>query len=138
MLHTYLIGAKHEDPRIRSSSLSNLGEACIYLKFNIEGHWLQEILVCVLALLKTDKDLEVRRCAVMVITLLFRGIGNDLLKVLEKEIKSLYIQLKIVYSTEADDVLRLHSQLALEEINVVMKELLLTKLPLKKEIRILQ
>lgn len=43
LLHTYLIGAKHEDPQIRSSSLSNLGEACMHLKFNLSGHWLQEV-----------------------------------------------------------------------------------------------
>lgn len=137
LLHNYLTGAKHEDPQIRSSSLSNLGEACMYLKFNINGHWLQEILMCVHALLKTDKDLEVRRCAVMVITLLLRGIGRDLFQILEKEIKDIYSQLKIVYTTESDDVLRLHSQLALEEINTIMRELLTVQLPLTKEIRIL-
>lgn len=48
------------------------------------------------------------------------------------------MQLKIVYTTEPDDVLRLHSQLALEEINNIMKELLCAKAPLTKEIRILQ
>lgn len=137
LLHTYLIGAKHEDARIRSSSLSNLGEACMHLKFNLSGHWLQEILMCVQSLLKTDRDLEVRRCAVMVITLLLRGLGRDIFQILENEIKDIYSHLKIVYATESDEVLRLHSQLALEEINTIMKELLTAQLPLTKEIRIL-
>ncbi|XP_054714685.1 transport and Golgi organization protein 6 homolog [Uloborus diversus] len=137
LLHAYLVGAKSADPNVRSSSLSNLGEACFHLKFNIEGHWLQEILVCVQSLLITDRDLEVRRCAVMVIYLLLRGVGKDILQVLESNIKGIYMQLKVIYCTADDDVLRLHSQMALEEINSIMRHILTAKLPLLKEIRIL-
>ncbi|KAG8180903.1 hypothetical protein JTE90_020134 [Oedothorax gibbosus] len=138
LLHTFLIGTKRDDPQIRSSSLSDLGEVCMLLKCNINGHWLQEILICVTSFLKTDPDIEVRKCSVMVIHLLLKGVGKDMIKVLENEIKTIYMQLKIVYTTETDDVLRLHAQLALEEINTIMKELLCAKVPLAKEIRILQ
>ncbi|GBN46071.1 Transport and Golgi organization protein 6 [Araneus ventricosus] len=79
LLHAYLVGTKRDDPQIRSSSLSNLGQACMCLKFQISNHWLQEILNSVLTFLKTDPDLEVRRCAVMVIYLLLKGLDKDVL-----------------------------------------------------------
>ncbi|GFY42337.1 transport and Golgi organization protein 6 homolog [Trichonephila inaurata madagascariensis] len=139
LLHSCLVGTKRDDPQIRSSSLSNLGQACMCLKFNISGHWLQEILICVMSFLKTDPDIEVRRCAVMVIYLLLKGVGKNMLEMLDKEIKTIYTQLKIVYNGETDDVLRQHSQLALEEINAILKDMF-TPEPssLTKEIRILQ
>lgn len=40
-----------------------------------------KILMCVRSLLRTDKDLEVRRCAVMVISLLLQGVGKDIFQV---------------------------------------------------------
>ncbi|GFT37705.1 transport and Golgi organization protein 6 homolog [Nephila pilipes] len=137
LLHACLVGTKRDDPQIRSSSLSNLGQACMCLKFNIFGHWLQEILICVLSFLN-DPDLEVRRCAVMVIYLLLKGVGKDMLEMLDKEIKTIYTQLKIVYNGETDDVLRQHSQLALEEINAIMLNMLTQRTSMTKEIHILQ
>lgn len=67
----------------------------------------------------------------------FMLISHSSFQILENEIKDIYSHLKIVYATESDEVLRLHSQLALEEINSIMKELLSAQLPLTKEIRIL-
>lgn len=67
--------------------------------------------------------------------ILFTSI--NFFQILEGEIKDIYSHLKIIYATESDDVLRLHSQLALEEINTIMKELLTVQTPLTKEIRIL-
>lgn len=138
LLHACLVGTKRDDPQIRSSSLSNLGQACMCMKFNISGHWLQEILICVMSFLKNDPDLEVRRCAVMVIYLLLKGIGKNMLEMLDKEIKTIYTQLKIIYNGETDDVLRQHSQLALEEINAIIMDMFTPQASLRKEIRILQ
>ncbi|KAF8767489.1 Transport and Golgi organization protein 6 like protein [Argiope bruennichi] len=138
LLHTFLIGTKKDDPQIRASSLSNLGQVCMCMKFQITGHWVQEILNCVLSYLNTDPDLEVRRCAVMVVYLLLKGVDKDMLKVLENEVKTIYTRLRILYDGETDDVTRLHSQLALEEINEIMKKLLTPKIEMIKEIRILR
>ncbi|GBN38733.1 Transport and Golgi organization protein 6 [Araneus ventricosus] len=138
LLHTFLTGTKQDDSQIRASSLSNLGQVCMCLKFQISGHWVQEILNCVLSYLNTDPDLEVRRCAVMVVYLLLKGVDKNMLKVLENEIKTIYSRLRIIYDGESDDVIRLHSQLALEEINEIMKKLLTPKIEMIKEIRILR
>ncbi|CAL1268436.1 unnamed protein product [Larinioides sclopetarius] len=138
LLHTFLTGTKQDDSQIRASSLSNLGQVCMCLKFQINGHWVQEILNCVLSYLNSDPDLEVRRCAVMVVYLLLKGVDKNMLMVLENEIKTIYSKLRIIYDGESDDVIRLHSQLALEEINEIMKKLLTPKIEMIKEIRILR
>ncbi|CAL1268437.1 unnamed protein product [Larinioides sclopetarius] len=79
LLHTFLTGTKQDDSQIRASSLSNLGQVCMCLKFQINGHWVQEILNCVLSYLNSDPDLEVRRCAVMVVYLLLKGVDKNYL-----------------------------------------------------------
>ena len=40
-----------------------------------------QIFSCVSAVLKTDKSVEVRRAAVLVITLLLRGLGQNVMEV---------------------------------------------------------
>ncbi|GIY69848.1 transport and Golgi organization protein 6 homolog [Caerostris darwini] len=138
LLHAFLIGTKREDPQIRSSNLSNLGQACFHLKCNIGSDWLQEILNCVVSFLKTDSDLEVRKCAVMVIELLLRGVDINIFMVLESELKNIYTQLKIVYMNETDEFILLRAQIALGIINEIMIKLFTSKDALIKEIHILQ
>ncbi|XP_055936912.1 transport and Golgi organization protein 6 homolog isoform X2 [Argiope bruennichi] len=138
LLHAYLAGTKRDDPQIRSSSLSNLGQACMFLQFQISNHWLQEILNSILSFLKTDPDLEVRRCAVMIFYLLLKGLDKGVLSGLENEMKTIYSQLKIIYNREKDDVLRQHSHMALTEINEIIKKFMAQKDTVSKEIRVQQ
>lgn len=76
--------------------------------------------------------MEVRRAAVCVIRQLFVGLGKDMLAFLKEDVLPIYRSLKKVYREDPDDVTRLQAQLALDELNEIMKELLAPELALKK------
>ena len=46
-----------------------------------ETFFVYQIFSCVSAVLKTDKSAEVRRAAVLVITLILRGLGKNIMEV---------------------------------------------------------
>nr|XP_018896438.1 PREDICTED: transport and Golgi organization protein 6 homolog [Bemisia tabaci] len=121
LLNAFLSGTRDLDPLVRASSLSNLGEVCQLLGFRI-GSIIVEILECVSNIISSDKDPEPRRAAVMVITMLLKGLQNDLFQVLEKQLLSLYRALKQIYVNEQDDIVKLHAQLAIEELNRITKD----------------
>jgi hypothetical protein len=74
-------------------------------------------LVCVYAIITTDKAVEVRRAAVTVIRQLFVGLQSEMLAFLKEDILPIYRTLKEIYYNDKDDVMRLQAQLALEELN---------------------
>ena len=51
--------------------------------------------------------------------------------------RDLYRQLKLVVTMEKDDALLLHAQLALEELNLIMKEYMFPEQTLTKKITVL-
>lgn len=55
-------------------------------------------------------------------------------QVLKDVIRDLYRALRLVYTTDPDDVVRLHAQLAMEEIDTITRAFLLPKLSLSKKI----
>jgi hypothetical protein len=120
LLNTFLFGTKDEDHLIRASSLSNLGEVCRVLNYKL-GTIVTEVLVCVYAIITTDKAVEVRRAAVTVIRQLFVGLQSEMLAFLKEDILPIYRTLKEIYYNDKDDVMRLQAQLALEELNENMK-----------------
>lgn len=83
---------------------------------------MRQILICVHLIISTDKAPEPRRAAVTVIRQLLKGLGNEMLFFLRDAILPLYRELKLVYQSDKDDVMRLQAQLALEELNDNMKE----------------
>lgn len=136
LLNAFLCGTKDVDHLMRASSFSNLGEVCEILGFRI-GPVLRELLLCIRNTLNFDKAVEPRRASVMVVTHLLRGLEADTLNTLQDAALELYRTLKDIYYNDKDDVVRLHAQLALEELGRLAKDFLFPKLPLQKKLQIL-
>ncbi|RWS08416.1 transport and Golgi organization protein 6-like protein [Dinothrombium tinctorium] len=132
----FLRGTKDEDPTIRMSSLSNLGQFCAVLNFGISPYII-EIFHCVKCILQTDPFLEVKRASIMFIHLMLNGMDKNTIKAIETEILSIYRLLKQVYNTTLDDVLQLHCQLGIEQIDRIAKELLTMNTDNLKRIQII-
>lgn len=85
-------------------------------------------------IVKSDKAPECRRAAVLVVTLLFRGLGKDTLSSLGDNLVNLYRALKHLRDEDIDPVLQLHAQLALEEIDLIVQDFLIKPCKLQKKI----
>ncbi|VEN46793.1 unnamed protein product [Callosobruchus maculatus] len=129
LLNTFLAGARDEDDLIRASSLSNLGEICRVLGYKL-GTIITEVLVCVHAIIATDKSPQARRAAVTVLKQLFVGLDTGMIEFLKEEILPIYRTLKAIYRDDKDDVMRLQAQLALEELNENVKNFVFPNLQL--------
>lgn len=132
----FLQGTRDLDQSVRASSLSNLGEVCQRLDYAL-GPLAQELSSCLTALIKTEREAEVRRAAVHVITLLLRGLSNRTTQVLSDVLLDLYRALKWVVRSDPDDVAVLHAQLALEELSDVMKRFIFPEQKMEKKIVVL-
>lgn len=97
----------------------------------------RQVIYCISCIIKTDKAPECRRAAVMVSTLLLRGLGRDALSNLGKDLVELYRGLKYLRDNDEDPVLRLHTQLSLEELDHIVREFLLSPPRLEKKIFLL-
>ncbi|XP_073328421.1 transport and Golgi organization protein 6 homolog [Pagrus major] len=136
LVAVFLQGTRDSDQSVRASSLSNLGELCQRLDYAL-GPLAQELSSCLTALIKTEKEAEVRRAAVHVITLLLRGLSNRTTQVLCDVLLDLYRALKWVVRSDPDEVAVLHAQLALEELDDVMKRFIFPEQKLEKKIVVL-
>lgn len=87
--------------------------------------------------MKSDKAPECRRAAVLVATLLFRGLGRETLSNLTSDLVGLYRGLKHLRDNDDDPVLRLHAQLALEEIDHIARDFLFAPAKLEKKLFVL-
>lgn len=85
-------------------------------------------------MVRHDKAPECRRAAVLVATLLFRGLGRDTLSTLSSDLCDLYRGLKHLRDNDDDPVLRLHAQLALDEIDHIVRDHFLAPPKLEKKI----
>ncbi len=135
-MNCFLIGTKSESETIRISSLSNLGQFCSVLKFALRPY-IVELMLCIECLLKTDDCIEVKRASVMFLCLMLRGIDNNTIQTIEDQLKTIYKLLRNLYSTTIDDILQLHSQLAIEEIDRIARTLLTPNKELIKNIKVL-
>ncbi|KAM4800176.1 transport and Golgi organization protein 6 homolog isoform X3 [Urocitellus parryii] len=136
LIHTFLRGVKDPDGMHRASSLANLGELCQHLDFLL-GPVIHEVTTCLIAVAKTDHEVQVRRAAIHVIVLLLRGLSQKATEVLRDVLKDLYHLLKHVVCLESDDVAKLHAQLALEELDEIMRNFLFPPQKLEKKIMVL-
>ncbi|XP_056622852.1 transport and Golgi organization protein 6 homolog isoform X2 [Triplophysa dalaica] len=136
LIGVFLSGTRDEDSSVRASSLSNLGELCQRLDFSL-GPLAQELSTCLTALIKTDREAEVRRAAVHVITLVLRGLSDKTTQVLADVLLELYRALKWVVRSDPDEVAKLHAQLALEELDDVMRRFIFPQQKLEKKIVVL-
>ncbi|XP_021488179.1 hyaluronan synthase 3 isoform X3 [Meriones unguiculatus] len=136
LIHTFLRGVKDPDGTHRASSLANLGELCQRLDFLL-GPVVHEVTACLVAVAKTDSDVQVRRAAIHVVVLLLRGLSQKATEVLSDVLKDLYRLLKHVVCLEPDDVAKLHAQLALEELDEILRNFLFPPQKLEKKIVVL-
>ncbi|XP_013201218.2 transport and Golgi organization protein 6 [Amyelois transitella] len=137
LLNTMLCGCRDEDPLIRTSALSNLAEIALVLHYKI-GTIIYEVLHCIWSILETDKAIECRRASVMVISSLIKGLGKELLVELKDNLLPVYRTLKALYrDPDEDSVLRLHAQIALEELNDIVNEFMFPEVKMEKQIFVL-
>ncbi|XP_063190950.1 transport and Golgi organization protein 6 homolog isoform X1 [Chroicocephalus ridibundus] len=136
LVQAFLRGARDPDSTLRASSLSNLGELCQRLGFQL-GSIVHEVTSCLTAIAKTDPEAEVRRAAVHVVVVLLRGLSEKATEVLQDVLRDLYRLLKHVVVAEPDGATVLHAQLALEELDAVMRRVLFPPQTLEKKIVVL-
>ncbi|NXA82677.1 TNG6 protein, partial [Thryothorus ludovicianus] len=136
LIQAFLRGARDPDSALRASSLSNLGELCQHLGFQL-GSIIQEVTCCVTAIARTDPEAEVRRAAVHVVVVLLRGLSEKATEVLQDVLRDLYRLLKLVVTAERDAATVLHAQLALEELDTAMRRVLFPPRTLEKKIVVL-
>ncbi|NXD48467.1 TNG6 protein, partial [Corvus moneduloides] len=136
LIRAFLRGAQDPDSALRASSLSNLGELCQHLGFQL-GSIIQEVTCCVTSIARTDPEAEVRRAAVHVVVLLLRGLSEKVTEVLRDVLRDLYRLLKHVATAERDGATVLHAQLALEELDTAMRRVLFPPQTLEKKIVVL-
>ncbi|CAM5097219.1 unnamed protein product [Natator depressus] len=136
LIHAFLRGARDPDSTLRASSLSNLGELCQRLHFQL-GSIVQEVTSCLTAVVKTDGEAEVRRAAVHVVVMLLRGLSEEATEVLRDVLRDLYRLLKSVVASDRDEVTVLHAQLALEELDDIMRRVLFPPQTLEKKLVVL-
>ncbi|XP_047545076.1 transport and Golgi organization protein 6 homolog [Vanessa atalanta] len=133
LLNTMLCACRDDDPLIRASALSNLAEIALVLNYKI-GTIIYEVLLCIWSIIETDKAIECRRAGVMVVSSLLKGLGKDTLIELKENLLPIYRTLNKLYKDANEDtVVRLHAQIALEELNDIVTEYLLPNLPSQKE-----
>ncbi|KAM8946796.1 transport and Golgi organization protein 6 homolog [Pelodytes ibericus] len=136
LIHAFLRGCRDQDGSLRASSLSNLGELCRCLQFSL-GPVIHEVSSCLSAMVRTDPEVQVRRAAIHVVVLLLRGLSERVTEVLQSVLLELYRLLKFVVRCDVDSVTVLHAQLALEELDSIVRSALLPTQKLEKKIVVL-
>lgn len=86
-----------------------------------------QVLRCVHSIITTDKAVEARRAAVSVLRMLLAGLDTNMITFLKETILDIYRTLRDIYRNDADDVMKLQAQLALEELNANMESILSTE-----------
>ncbi|KAG9511405.1 Succinate dehydrogenase [ubiquinone] flavoprotein subunit, mitochondrial, partial [Fragariocoptes setiger] len=106
-----------DDPNelIRASSLVNIGQISINLKFALSTY-ITTILAQIHPILQTD-TLQVKRAAVDLLRQLLSGLDSASFLNIQREITEIYKILKKVRQVTLDDTLNLQIQLAIDEIN---------------------
>ncbi|XP_012943558.1 transport and Golgi organization protein 6 homolog isoform X2 [Aplysia californica] len=136
LLPTMLCGCRHDDALVRASSLSGLADTCRLLRFAV-GPVLQEILTCCRDVMASDPHPEPRKAATMTLTLLLQGLGKDSLLALSDVMRDVYRVLKHSLTSDPDEQVKVHANLALAELDDIMREVLFAPPELRKKITIL-
>ena len=97
-----------------------------------------QILSCVTQLLQSDSTPQVQQAALLVISLLLKGLSHHTVHILEDSLRDVYRLLKCVEGErERDDLTRAHAQAALGQLDSVMKDWVFPQQKLTKNITIL-
>ncbi|KAJ3298002.1 transmembrane and coiled-coil domains-containing protein 7 [Borealophlyctis nickersoniae] len=83
--------------------------------------FLYQIMDYIRNLLQIEKTVETRRGAIVNFLSLIRGLGDSLLQTLPTDIlRDMYRQLRIVESTDPDELTRMHARVALADLKTVL------------------
>ncbi|CAG2162476.1 unnamed protein product [Oppiella nova] len=135
----FLNGLKSGEPAIRISSLSNLGQFCGALRFALKPY-IVELMSAVEALLNTDESMEVKRSSVHFLHLMLKGVERDTIEAVAQQLKDIHRLLRDIRHKgpmTVDDILQLHAQLAMDEIDRIYRDLCTPTTSLEKNIKIL-
>ncbi|XP_050047420.1 transport and Golgi organization protein 6 homolog [Dermacentor andersoni] len=135
LVNSFLCAAKHSNPVIRCSAVSNLGELCGKLGYSFVPIT-QEILNCLRGLIR-DPDALVCHAAVLALGCIIQGMGQSIFQVMPREVKDIYRDLKHLYATTPDNVTKIQAQLAIENLNSATQEFLRSQPRMEKRIQIL-
>lgn len=124
MLECFYENLRHDDPMIRCSTLSCLGQLCSVLKFGLQPY-INQMMYCLECLLQTEESMDVKRAGLMFLSLLLSGISADCIMAIEAQLLKIYRLVQRYYDTCLDDVMQLHAQISLEHLDRMAKELLL-------------
>uniref|UniRef100_A0A0N7ZAL9 RNA polymerase II assembly factor Rtp1 C-terminal domain-containing protein n=1 Tax=Scylla olivacea TaxID=85551 RepID=A0A0N7ZAL9_SCYOL len=135
-INAFLSGVRDKEWLVRAASLSALGDVCKELRFSL-GPIVQEVFSVLHSAVSLDKSGEVRRAAVLVVTMLLQGLAGDAIKVLSDVLRDLYRTLRHLEAHDPDQLVRIHSQLALQEVDSIMRRFFLPSVGLSKRIFVL-
>lgn len=135
LVNSFLCAAKHSDPVVRSSAVSNLGELCGKLGYSF-APIMQEIFSCLRGLIRDPVDV-VCHAAVLALGCIIKGMGQKIFQVMPQEVKDIYRELKHLYATTSDSVTKIQAQVAIEELSAATQELLRSQPRMEKRIQIL-
>lgn len=145
LLGAVLSNARDPHPLIRASSLSNLAEICqllghsfgtihhevllpgsltiMYTVLTIACIILWQVLSCVSQILLSDPTPQVQQAALLVLSLLLKGLSHNVINVLGDSLHDIYRLLKRVEGErERDDLTRAHARAALRELDCIMRD----------------
>ena len=137
LLNVFLNGCKHSDELVRASCLSNLGETCKLLNFALND-CINELISCLSSIIDTDKCVNVKRSASMVLQMIIEGLNKEtFIQVLGPSIVSLFKLLTKIKSNSQDDIIQVHCQMTSDYLNEMIKKSMFPIQSFRKEIKIL-
>lgn len=122
MVETFTESLKDQEVLIRVSSLSNLSQICKCLRHSL-APYITTIMHSIGCLLTSDASVEVKRAALMFIHLTLSGVDMDCIVAIQDVLVPMLKLVRSTYASSLDDVCRLHSQMALEELERLAKQL---------------
>ena len=96
------------------------------------------MLSCVSHILQTDQEPQVQQAALLVLSLLLKGLSGSAVEILGSSLRDIYHILKEVEGRrEGNELTRTHAQAVLGELDRVMRDSLFPQQTFKKKITIL-
>ena len=80
LINCFLKATQDENVSIRVSSISNLGQLCMALRYGL-SYYIVEIIHAIQCLLQTDPEMNVKRACIMFIYMLMSGIEKNTFQV---------------------------------------------------------
>lgn len=136
LLPTFLKLSRHSHSTVRASAMSNFAELAPMAPSTLSSMQF-EVRDCLCGTSVSDVDVMVRRAAVYAMRSIISRLSDRILVVFPVAIKDIYDILKKLYRIDKDNIIQLHAQLALEELDQIMRETIFKPQELVKKISVL-